>query len=321
MLITIIFVVLFVTILTTVGVGLKIGQAQRRKKVAAILKTAPVEQTFVETNLLSRSQNDGLAWMSNFLRRFDIPRQLGARIQQAGMTMSPEKFIGASAALAVMGFFIGYQVTVLLAPLLSAIALALLLGLVPHFVVGWKRSKRMRQFEEQFPEALDFLSRAMRAGHAFSVSLELLADESLPPLSVEFRKVFNEQNLGSPLDTALRNLAQRVPIVDVSFFVSAVLLQRETGGNLSEVLNCLSQVIRQRFQLKGHVRAASASAKMTGTVLTILPLALAALLNVVNPGYLQGMVDDPTGQKMIMAAFGAQIVGYLSIRKIVNFQV
>jgi tight adherence protein B len=179
----------------------------------------------------------------------------------------------------------------------------------------------MAAFEEQFPEALDFLSRSMRAGHAFSVSLEMMADESPEPLGIEFRQVFNEQNLGAPIDVALKNLATRVPLLDVRFFVSAVLLQRETGGNLAEILGQLSKVIRERFQLKGKVKAVSAHGRITALILCVMPLITMMLLSVIAPTYLASMAGDYHGKLLIVGAICGQILGYLWMRKIVNIKV
>jgi tight adherence protein B len=161
----------------------------------------------------------------------------------------------------------------------------------------------------------------MRAGHAFSVSLEMLADESPEPLSREFRQVFNEQNLGASIEVALQNLAKRVPLLDVSFFVSAVMLQKETGGNLAEILTKLAYVIRERFRLKGQVKAASAHGRITGLVLTIMPIILVFALLIIAPGYLQSMARDPDGKYMIFGAIVGQFVGYYFIRRIVNIKV
>ncbi|RPI07702.1 MAG: type II secretion system F family protein [Acidobacteriales bacterium] len=199
--------------------------------------------------------------------------------------------------------------------------MAVAASFLPYFYVGRRRSKRMGMFEEQFPEALDFLARAMRAGHAFSVSLEMLADESSEPLAREFRQVFNEQNLGAPVEVALQNLGKRMPLLDVNFFVSAVMLQKETGGNLSEILVKLAYVIRERFKLKGQVRAASAHGRITGLILTLMPVVLMFALLVVAPGYLQGMAKDSDGKWLIVGAILGQLVGYFFIRKIINIKV
>jgi tight adherence protein B len=161
----------------------------------------------------------------------------------------------------------------------------------------------------------------MRAGHAFSVSLELLSEEAPEPLAREFRQVYNEQNLGAPIESALKNLAERVPLIDVGFFVSAVTLQKETGGNLSEILNKLAYVIRERFKLKGQVKAASAHGRITGLILTILPVATAMGLMVVSPDYLRSMIVDPLGKWLVVAAICAQFLGYIIMKKIINIKV
>jgi tight adherence protein B len=201
------------------------------------------------------------------------------------------------------------------------LALGVAAASLPYFYMRIKRSRRLAEFEEQFPEALDFLARSMRAGHAFSVSLEMLGAESPDPLGQEFRTLFNEQNLGAPLDVAFGNMLRRLPLVDVRFFVSSVLLQRQTGGNLSEILVRLSYVIRERFRLKGQVKAASAHGRMTATILTIMPIVLMFAMLVIAPGYLQSMANDPDGKYLIIAAIVAQILGYYFIRKIIRIKV
>ena len=163
-------------------------------------------------------------------------------------------------------------------------------------IVRQKRTKRLDTLEEQFPEALDFLARSMRAGHAFSISLEMVGEEMADPLGQEFRALFNEQNLGAPLDIALRNFTSACRCWMSRFFTSSVLLQKQTGGNLSEILSRLAYVIRERFRLKGQVKAASAHGRLTATILTLLPVATMLGLLVVAPGYLQGMADDPDGK-------------------------
>jgi tight adherence protein B len=179
----------------------------------------------------------------------------------------------------------------------------------------------MSAIETEFPEALDFLARSMRAGHAFTISLEMVGEELADPLGQEFRTMFNEQNLGAPLDIALRNFTNRVPLLDCRFFTSSVMLQKQTGGNLSEILARLAYVIRERFRLKGQVKAASAHGRMTATILTLLPVATMLALLFVAPGYLQGMAADSDGKKMIGAAVAAQILGNFFIKKIIKIKV
>jgi tight adherence protein B len=161
----------------------------------------------------------------------------------------------------------------------------------------------------------------MRAGHAFTISLKMVSDEISDPMGIEFRTLFNEQNLGAPLETALQNLGRRVPLLDVRFFASAVILQKQTGGNLGEILTRLAQVIRERFRLKGQVKAASAHGRTTALVLTIMPLATTVLMMMAAPGYLRSMLVDPDGKWLIGGSIAGQIVGQLVIRKIIRIKV
>jgi tight adherence protein B len=204
---------------------------------------------------------------------------------------------------------------------LLALAGAAAAGGVPFAYVRRKAETRVRAFEEQFPDCLEFIARSMRAGHAFSVALEMAHTEFADPLASEFRRAFEEQNLGQPLEIVLRKLAQRVGSMDVQFFVSAVLMQKRTGGNLAELLDKLARLIRERFKLRARIRAVSAQGLMSGRILSAIPLGVAVLMFVVNPAYARFFLDDPTGHKLLAAGLGLQLVGYLIIRKIVTFEV
>ncbi|MCX6635121.1 MAG: type II secretion system F family protein [Acidobacteria bacterium] len=192
---------------------------------------------------------------------------------------------------------------------------------LPIAYVARRRTHRLRKFEEQFPESLEFVARSMRAGHAFTVSLEMIHREFQEPLAGEYRRTFEEHNLGLPLEMALLKFAKRVPLLDVHFFVSAVLLQKRTGGNLAEILDKLAYVIRERFKLRGKIRAISAHGRMTGTALTMIPIGVGGMLFWVNPDYVRFFFTDPTGQIMIGAAVLLQMIGYAVIRKIVSIEV
>jgi tight adherence protein B len=314
------FLIIFALVLLAVSAGWSFFEAQRKKKVAGMLETVAGETVVTETTVL-KEEGEGEDALSRLLAKLNLARKLQAEIRQAGMDWSVGKLVLLMVVTAVVGALLGYRFNVLIVPAVSIAVLAVVFGLAPYLYVLRRRTKRLDLFEEQFPEALDFLARAMRAGHAFSVSLEMLADESPDPLAHEFRQVFNEQNLGAPIEVALQNLAARVPLLDVSFFVSAVALQKETGGNLSEILNKLAYVIRERFKLKGQVRAASAHGRMTGIILTVMPIVLMIGLSIVAPGYLQSMVRDPDGKWLILGAALGQILGYYFIRRIVNIKV
>jgi tight adherence protein B len=192
---------------------------------------------------------------------------------------------------------------------------------VPVLVVMKKRSTRLGRFEEQFPEALDLLSRAIRAGHAFTTAMSMVADEAPDPIGPEFKKTFEEQNFGISVKEALMNLAERVPLIDVRFFVTAVLIQRETGGNLSEILDNLSHVVRERFKILRQVRVFTAHGRMTGYVLMALPAALALALSFINPDHVNVLFEDRMGRLMILSSIIMQVVGYVWIRQVVKIEV
>ena len=178
---------------------------------------------------------------------------------------------------------------------------------MPYVFLRWKRSQRLQRFEELFPEALSLMSRAMRAGHTFITALGMVADELPQPIAGEFKLLHDRQNFGLPLPEALRDFGHRVPVLPARFFVTAVLTQRESGGNLSEVLDNLASVIRERFNVMRQVRVKSAHGRMTGWILTGLPPAAALALSIINPGHFRMMLDDPLGIRMIVAAVVLQV--------------
>ena len=192
---------------------------------------------------------------------------------------------------------------------------------LPFFFVVRKRKARLRKFEEIFPDTLEFVSRSMRAGHAFSVSLEMIHREFPEPVSGEFRRTFEEHNLGFPIEVALQKLSKRVPSLDVQFFVSAVLLQKRTGGNLAEILDKLAYVIRERFKLRGRIRSVSAHGHMTATALSCIPIAVAVLMFYTNPDYVKFFFKDDVGNIMLASAVGLQLIGYVIMRQIVKIEV
>jgi tight adherence protein B len=259
--------------------------------------------------------------MARAVSRLDWAQRVEVSLQQSGLNWSVERLLILTLAGAAVGLVLGWRFNVLAFSLLSVVAMAAACASVPYIFVRYKRRRRFAEFEEQFPEALDFLARSMRAGHAFSISLEMIGDESPDPLGLEFRTMFNEQNLGAPMEVALANLERRLPLVDVRFFISSIMLQKQTGGNLSEILTRLAHVIRERFRLKGQVKAASAHGRLTATILTMMPVGLMVGLMFVAPGYLQGMAKEPDGKWLIVAAILSQLVGYYFIRRIIRIKV
>jgi len=202
-------------------------------------------------------------------------------------------------------------------PLLAGV-LALV---VPFAYVARRRRARFYRFGEKFPDAIDLLVRAVRAGHSLASAIELIAQELSEPLSTEFRKVFEEQKFGMPVRDALLNLAERVPLLDVKFFVTALLLQRESGGNLAEILEKLSYLIRERFKLLRQLRVYTAHARITMFILMAMPLGWLLLVSTASPDYIRPLYTEVLGQKMIATAILLQLIGFLLIRKIARIQV
>jgi tight adherence protein B len=314
------FFAFFVITMIAVAVGLRFMESKQKEQVNRVLRTVAPLTAEVRVRPVA-GYAPSLEGAQTGLLKFPAIRTMQEWIYTAGLTWKVEGLLGLMAILAVGGAILGWRWHVLIYPDLSSAAMALIMGSLPVLFVKAKRKKRLEQFEKQFPEALDFISRSVRAGHAFSVSLELLANETEDPLRSEFRRVFQELNLGSDFETAMTNLTRRVPLVDIRFFVSTILMQRETGGNLTEMLMKLSHVIRERFQVKGQVKSHAAHGKITATILSLMPFVLAFGLSIVSPAYLPSMANDPLGKKLIVAALLAQLLGFYIMRKIVNIEI
>ena len=252
------------------------------------------------------------------LRRWSgISAPLQLLLERSGLRLS----VGALVLLCVFGAIGTAAVVRLLTPYtLPALVLAIMVGSAPYLFVRRAATKRLALFEEQFPEAIDLVARALRAGHALPTALQMAGEEIPDPVGAEFKHLFDQQNYGLSLTDALRNFAQRVPVLDARFFVTAVQTQREMGGNLSEVLDRLSAVIRERFKVKRQVRAVSAHGRITGVVLGLLPPAVAGVLFILSPDHVRLLVDDPLGLYMVMGALLFQGIGVLAIRKIVDVE-
>lgn len=238
-------------------------------------------------------------------------------VTQSGVQTTVGTLIMASALLAVIGYGLVKWLTYYT---YLGLAAAPLFGIVPYLFLRYKRTKRLELFEEQFPESIELIARALRAGHAFPTGLQMVADEIPDPVGAEFKLVYDRQNFGMSINDALKGLAERVPVLDAKFFVTAVLTQRETGGNLSEVLDNLANVIRERFKVKRQVRVVTAHGRITGWILAALPPALAVILCFVSPEHMKTMVTDPLGIKMLAVGGIMQGIGTVIIRKLVNIR-
>lgn len=249
-----------------------------------------------------------------------IPRAavLDRLLMQSGKSWSVAQFLAVSLGLAFGAAMVAAWFAM---PLLLQVAVGAGVALLPLHVVVRARSKRMNRIETQLPDALDLMSRALRAGHAFPTALKMVGDEMKDPLAGEFAIAFDEVNFGVSMPDALMNLANRVPSTDLRYFVIAVLIQRDTGGNLSELLDNIGKIIRDRIKLLGHIRVLSAEGKMSAWVLGLLPFGAASMIQLTNPKFLEVLYTDPAGQKMIAVALFMMAVGALAMRKIIRIRV
>jgi tight adherence protein B len=239
-------------------------------------------------------------------------------IEQSGMRISLSACFLLSIALGVLGAGLGF----VFVRQAWVIPIGFVVGAcIPLGILRRKRTVRINRFEEHFPEALDLMSRAIRAGHAFSAGLKMVADELEDPVGPEFRKAFDEQNYGLPLKESLNNLADRVPLLDVRFFATAVLIQRDTGGNLSEILDNLANVVRERFKIRRQVRVHTAHGRFTGYVLMALPAFLAVALSYISPEHMNLLFEDRMGQMMIVASIVMQAIGFIWIKQVIKIEV
>jgi tight adherence protein B len=312
-----IFLVSAALILCALYFGIAVPAADKvlRKRMRAIQESALPQSLDLPGDLLSHEVFSELPAFQRLLLRMPVATKLRQFLQQSGMDITPGNLVSISIAVTV-----GVLLVCLLLPIpgLASLLTAMVCGSVPVIVIAVKRQKRFSKFDEQFPEAINLLARTVRAGHAFTTGLELISTEMPSPVSEEFRRAYEQQNLGLPLREALQNLLLRVPLPDVHVFVTALIIQRETGGNLAEILDNLSSVIRDRFKLMRQVRVLTAQGRTSLYVLTAMPPLIALTLYAVSPGYISRLFTDPLGHKMLAAAVVLQVMGYLVISRIVK---
>jgi tight adherence protein B len=297
----------------------------RRNSRARIIKDrlaaerkAPERAPEEELALLRDEQLSQIPALDTFLRRSTRVSDLQKMLAQADVSLRVSNFLGISALTGVAAAIIAY----VLSKRVEVAWIALLVGFVqPYSYASIRRNKRFEKFEELFPEAIDTLARAVRAGHAFTTALEMITAEVSEPVSGEFRQLYEEQKFGMPVRDALLNLTDRMPLVDVKFFVTAVMLQRETGGNLAEILDNLSYVIRERFKIQRQVRVYTAQGRLTMALLMGMPPIIVTTMLLLNPSFIRPLFSDPIGHFLLVAGITLQTIGYFVIRKIIRIQV
>lgn len=269
-----------------------------------------------EPSLLSSPLDETRGMVEKLLSRVGNLRRL---LDQADISLDPSKFILLCAGLAAAGAAICLVVPGV--PKYLAPVVAPFLGVLPLLWAVLRRRRRLKKFGQQMPEALELISRALRAGHSLASGINLVSDEMAEPICKEFRRCYEAQNLGIPLEEALEDMCERVPNLDLRFFVTAIVLQRQTGGDLAEILDKIGSLIRERFKIWGQIQALTGEGRLSGIVLLALPPALFVVMYYLNPDYCTVLFTDPMGHKMLAAAVVMQIVGAIVIKKIISIKV
>lgn len=268
-------------------------------------------------SLIRTERLSTINFWDNVLARFDFMEILKSRIAQADLDWSVGRVTIAMALAGAVAFVIFYRFL----GFWPAAAAAVLASWAPYGYILHLRNKRFRKFSEHFPDVLDSLSRALRAGYPLSASMDMIASETMPPVSAEMRKTSAEANLGVGWNRALENLGQRVPLLEVNLFIAAVELHARTGGKLSDVMSGLAENMRESIALQGEIRSLAAHGKLTGLILTILPIVIALMMMYVSPGYMQVLYHHPYGKNLITAAVVCLILAHFVIRRIVDIKV
>jgi tight adherence protein B len=291
--------------------------AERRLKarLREVSDTAPLQS---DTPLLMQRQEGPLPGLDRIAGGTRAGEGLSRLIEQSGVRTTPSAVLVLSG---ISGVIVACAVGMMVARPLVMVAAGVAGLALPTLWLMRRRTVRLQRFEEQFPEALDLLSRAIRAGHAFQTAMGMVAEELPPPVGAEFRKTFDRQNFGMPLREAMDEMADRVDLLDVRFFVTAVAIQRETGGNLAEILDNLARVVRERFKIRRQVRVHTAHGRFTGYVLLALPAALAMALMFISPEHMKLLFEQRMGQMMVLSAMVLQTIGFVWIRQVIKIEV
>src|SRR2546425_3273142 len=316
-------IALLVFLVVTLGAFAVLSLLDQRKSQARVLRDrlsatqkpteAPVDVALLRDEMMSR-----IPALDTLLRRSERISALQEMLSQGDVNVRAGNFL-IFCLLAAVVFGVAFMIVG--GSVLFGWAGLVLGFFIPYAYASHRRARRFQRFEEKFPEAIDTLARAVRAGHAFTTALEMIANEIAEPVAGEFRQLFEEQKFGLPVRDALLNLADRIPLVDVKFFVTAVMLQRETGGNLAEILDNLSYVIRERFKILRQVRVHTAQGRLTMVLLMALPPTIVVVMLTLNPGFIRPLFTDPMGHILIVAGIVLQTVGYFFIRRIIRIQV
>jgi tight adherence protein B len=290
-------------------------ESQTKDQLTGRLQNFKVKTTNI--TITNEARQGEIPVLESLLKRqHRLTAPLEQLLVESGLKLTPAGFV----LLTLIGIAAGLGIGWWMSRLAVSIILSVLFGFLPLIYVRRQRTVRLQAFEEQFPEAVELIARALRAGHAFTTGLGMAADEVPAPAGPEFRRVYDEQNFGMSLPDALRAMAKRVPVLDARFFVTAVLTQRESGGNLSEVLDNLASVMRERFKVKRQIRVISAHGRLSAWILSCLAPALAGFLFLTSPNFMRILWEDPLGVRLVIAAVALQLTGTIIISRMVRIE-
>ena len=293
-------------------------EADLGDRLAGLSRGGTGAPSAVNPDILKHEAYSDLPLVNAVLQRIKIAADINTLIQQADSDWTVGRVLFGALALALA---VGFVTALWFNNPVFGVICGLVAANGPYVYLRFKRSQRMRKFEAVLPEAIDLLARALRAGHSLTAAIEMVAKEIADPVGAEFRRVFEEQNFGLPIREALLNIAKRIPVRDLQFLVTAMLVQKETGGNLAEVLDKTGAVIRERARLLGQLRIYTAQGRMTGWILGLLPFIVFLLMYMVNPAYGHMLISDPTGRKAVWVGLGLMSIGIWMIRRIVDIKV
>jgi tight adherence protein B len=314
------FVLAFSAALAAVFVARLVIQRRRAATAGEASADAPGGGWIDELpGLLKSEELSSISFWDVLLKRLDFATLLTDRIAQAELNWSPGRVTLSMLLCGTVAFAIVWKVTLL--PFWLGLLLVPLAAMAPYWYILGRRKRRFRRFQALFPDALDSLARALRAGAAVSAALEMVAQESDGPVAVEIRKTFVEVNLGMPWDRALENLARRVPLTEVALFVAALQIHSRTGGRLGDIMNRLSEGMREQNSLEGEIRSIAAHGKLTGLILTLVPVVIAGIMLMVSPDYIKVLLTHPYGKHMIAAAIVCLGLAHFIIQKLVDIEI
>ena len=271
-----------------------------------------------EPDLLRQISYSDVPLLDSLFRSVAFTRRLKSTIAQADSSWTVGRLVATTFLIFAVAVWLA---SVLVPSMVLGLILAAGLAALPYVSVAVQRRRRFHKFEETLPDAIDLMSRGLRAGHSVSAAIEMVSQEVADPTGSEFRKTFEQQNFGLPFREALEDLARRIPLADLQFLVTAILVQKETGGNLAEILDKTANVIRERARLKGQLQVYTAQGRLTSWILGLLPFIMFVLLTMVNPGYTRILIEDPLGQRLVIVGLVLMALGFYVIRKIVNIKV